>query len=423
MQLSQGDPEIPNHSRMREYIKARTSVGGGVCYGYRPHPKADGGTGAVIEPEAAKVVREIFTAYADGDSARGIADGLNKRGVPSPGATWQRHTRRRDGKWVSSTINAMIRNERYTGTIVWNRSRRVRKPLTGEKVFQRRDATDVMRVTREDLRIIDAALWNRVQARLRHQSETIGAAVKAGLSKAAAAGRQGAIASNTRYLLSGILVCGECGSRFIVQGAGQSYTCATRSHGGKHACSNGFRIPRARAEAELLGSIREELLSDEAVARFQRRVRELYRTHRAAADAEHTKRTRTVERLRREVDVLTDAIVRGGWSKALSERLAKAEADLAAAERDVVLDHRLAVKVVDLAPNALRKLRARLAGFDLKLKADDLVKARREIGALLGGSVKVLADGVAEYRPDDGALVSIALGASTPPASVAGVRY
>jgi hypothetical protein len=155
------------------------------------------------------------------------------------------------------------------------------------------------------------------------------------------------------------------------------------------------------------------------VALFQHRVRELYRTRRAAADTERTKRARTVERLSREVDNLTDAIVRGGWSKALSERLATAEADFATAERDLVIDHQLAAKVVDLAPHAVKQLRAWLAGFERRLtKPEDVAKARREIGALLGGSVRVLADAkgepIAEYRPDGGALVSIALGSSAP---------
>ena len=66
----------------------RGESAGGVCYGYR-----DG--------EADIVVR-IFELYADGVSPRGIVDRLNREAVPSPGAKWDRTTRRHDGKWLAS---------------------------------------------------------------------------------------------------------------------------------------------------------------------------------------------------------------------------------------------------------------------------------------------------------------------------------
>src|SRR5690606_15225566 len=41
------------------------------------------------------IVREIFQRFADGESLRSIANDLNRRGVPSPGAGWKPRARPR----------------------------------------------------------------------------------------------------------------------------------------------------------------------------------------------------------------------------------------------------------------------------------------------------------------------------------------
>jgi DNA invertase Pin-like site-specific DNA recombinase len=53
---------------------------GGVCYGYRSDLTSDGrcrGRQLMIDPDQARVVRRIFENYAEGSSARGIANRLN----------------------------------------------------------------------------------------------------------------------------------------------------------------------------------------------------------------------------------------------------------------------------------------------------------------------------------------------------------
>lgn len=91
------------HAALESRAKERRPTGG-RCYGYRK--------GEVHESEAA-IVREIFQRYIDGASCRSIAQELNARGVPSPGAAWNRTERRCRG-WIASGIRAMLHNERYT---------------------------------------------------------------------------------------------------------------------------------------------------------------------------------------------------------------------------------------------------------------------------------------------------------------------
>jgi hypothetical protein len=102
-------------------------------------PTADAPTayadGALCEPETTRVVREIFGALRAGQSCRGIAADLTRRGIPHPGRVMgKRETRRPAGwEWVSN-YRTLQRNPRYRrGVISWNVSERVDgSPIPGD---------------------------------------------------------------------------------------------------------------------------------------------------------------------------------------------------------------------------------------------------------------------------------------------------
>jgi hypothetical protein len=54
-----------------------------------------------------------------------------------------------------------------------------------------------------------------------------------------------------KYLLSGIVRCGVCGSNLVVSGPRHAYVYASRVNGGVHACANKLRLPRVRLEKQL----------------------------------------------------------------------------------------------------------------------------------------------------------------------------
>ncbi len=121
-------------------------------------------------------------------------------------------------------------------------------------------------VIREEprLQIISDELWQRVKAR--QSAQSIGPHGM-NLSKAG---------KPATTLLSGLLLCEDCGSRFIASDQ-YSYQCATRAYGGLSACSNKVRVKRARAEAAIVDYIAEELLSPEAVDIAKRAYQEAIR--------------------------------------------------------------------------------------------------------------------------------------------------
>ncbi|KXG42666.1 recombinase family protein [Tepidibacillus decaturensis] len=62
----------------------------------------------VIDDEQAKVVRDIFRWYLDGASVLGIIKKLSDAGIPSPTGK---------GTWSKRSIEKMLENEKYTGTV------------------------------------------------------------------------------------------------------------------------------------------------------------------------------------------------------------------------------------------------------------------------------------------------------------------
>ena len=180
---------------------------GSLGNGYPVDPDGKGKR-FIIEDEA-KVVRRIFEQYADGASPRAIASKLNAEGVPGP----------RGRQWIDTTIRGqvdrgtgLLNNELYVGRIVLNRTSYVRDPSTGKRLARLNPKDDWEESTDESLRIIDDTLWQRVKAQ---QSRVRTAMTRdengVGLNRA----------HRAQHLLSGLILCGDCGSPFATRTFGR----------------------------------------------------------------------------------------------------------------------------------------------------------------------------------------------------------
>lgn len=227
---------------------------GGLPYGYRV---TSTGHREVREDQAA-VVRRIFGEYLAGASARDIAAGLNRDGIPSG----------RGRQWSASAIHGDVRrgigilaNPIYVGRQVWNRSRWVRAPEGKRKrVRQERPRSEWIATEHPELAVIDAGTWAATERRLRGQSRASGTA-----------GRP------PRHVLSGILRCGECGGPMVIVDR-YCYGCSAAKQRGTCA---GILVRKAVAESTLLRTVREELLSEDAFDGYQRAMRAALRPSKA----------------------------------------------------------------------------------------------------------------------------------------------
>jgi len=90
----------------------------------------------IINQAEAEIVRRIFQLYGQGIGFKNIASLLNAEGKPAPYDAVRAKPRGRG--WSSSTIRAMLRNERYVGHFVWNKRKWLSNPRRkGRKCLER----------------------------------------------------------------------------------------------------------------------------------------------------------------------------------------------------------------------------------------------------------------------------------------------
>lgn len=248
---------------------------GGRPFGYRLRPVLDRarldpygqpervGTMLEMDPEQAPIVKRIFERFIEGASCLSISRELNEDGVPSPGSTWKRKTRRCRG-WMASAVRGMLKNPLYTGQQRWNASQYLRDPDTGKDRRRARPESE-WKVTRdESLRIVSDELFESAQARTRVSTK--------GDARLKSGGR-------AKYVLSGLLVCEACGAKYVM-GDKTHYLCSSHAMG--RSCSNGTRIRRDAIEAKILQNDDSPiggLLAPERVARMATELEQLYAEH------------------------------------------------------------------------------------------------------------------------------------------------
>ena len=310
---------------------------GGKCYGYRNVPIEDlsrsgkygrfaiSGVKLEVAEEEATVVRRIFEMYAGGTSQAAISKTLNAEGVPAPNPPRTRPVR----AWCVSSIFEMLRNERYRGVFVWNRTKKERNPETGRKTSRPRPESDWKRIDVPNWRIVSEELWERAQARKRFAGKHFSASHLGGFHRTE---------RSKRYIFSGFLVCGLCGSKMVIaSGSGKrgyvKYGCP--SHRYRGTCSNGLMIRQDRLEAQLIAGLTERISKSElieyALKRFQeqlqKRLRDIQEQTLKAADT-----VSTLQAQRRELKVrannLGEAIAQMGHSATLLQQLTTVESEI-----------------------------------------------------------------------------------------------
>jgi hypothetical protein len=235
------------------------------------------------------------------------------------------------------------------------------------------------------LRIVSDEQWQRVKAR---QAAVTSSAVRL---REARAGRP------TVTLLSGLLVCDNCGSRFIAVDQ-RCYGCASHKNCGSAACANTARVNRQLTESLILAEIETEILLDEAVVQAQKVIRdELQRaqdTNRAIAPA-------SVRRAK--LDAEADKL-RAMWNAgALTPSVALAALDALECERAALSntafeDQKISADVIRIIPRTAELYRTAVRNLTATLtEREERLQARALVSELLGGKVTVRQEGEAVF--------------------------
>jgi site-specific DNA recombinase len=281
--------------------QGKVSVLSHAPYGYRYVPK-DSGDDARYEivPEQAAVVREVFEwVGVEGLSLAAAVRRLHKRHVPT--ATGLQ-------RWDRTTVRGLLRNPAYCGAAMYGKTRLLprktrHRPRRGDPETPRRDKVGVRTEAIEPHTIVVPAIVSR------ELFDTVAEQLASNRRHHRARVRQ-------QFLLSGLLVCGRCGSAYCGQRQrrrdGTSYTyyrcLGTDRHrfAGDKLCLNPG-LNGARLEAEVWSDVASLLQDPDQLRRELERRQAPSRGERP----DTTHRPQTIAALKRRMARLLDAYEHG----------------------------------------------------------------------------------------------------------------
>ena len=141
-----------------------------------------------IEEREANIVKLIYTMYLSGKSSHDIAAYLDKKGYKT-----------RTGKqFYNKFICDILKNQIYTGKIVWNKKHYDKNQKTKKHYkYIENDASKIIIAQGKHMSIIDEQDFEAAQKRLAEKKRTWRPRVK-----------------NKEYLLSGLLICSKCNHKY-----------------------------------------------------------------------------------------------------------------------------------------------------------------------------------------------------------------
>ncbi len=215
---------ILERTRLGKERKAREGcwTSGPPPFGYRIGPDKK----LVIHQEEAETVRLIFRLYNEGMRMVPLAEYLNARGIQTPTAS-KKVRKASTGLWHAGHISIILRTAAYMGEYsTMRRSKKNKNPI-------------VINVPA----LVSADEYSRAGRLMAENGE-------------AARGSRG-----RRYLLRGLIYCGQCGHAMVGNSSGSGgryyYRCTgTVNHGRGKSCNN-KQVPAAEIEKAVWGDIGE----------------------------------------------------------------------------------------------------------------------------------------------------------------------
>lgn len=207
----------------------------------------------IINESEAEIVRLIFDRYSSGYTYNDIIKELNAKGYKT----------KIGREFTSASLNSILNQRKYIGEYVYNR--RASKNINGSyNSHENKPEEEIIRIPNAVPKIIDEKTFEKVQQRLEMNKR------KAGHYK-----------SKSNYLLSGLIVCGECKAHYQgnTRAAGRgnksmysSYRCGKKQNH-KTGCGNS-EIEKNRLETFILEQMQKYLFSENAIKTIVKQVNE-----------------------------------------------------------------------------------------------------------------------------------------------------
>ncbi len=223
------------------------------------------------DPDRVKVIEQIFKMYAEqGKGFKALAHTLNEKSVPTArGPEWSHIY---SGKWTDTTIRSMLVNPIYTGDMVWNRrtDARFHQIKNGQAVERKNvhgarlvpnDESDWMIVRDAHPPLVSRRLFEQAKQRRECRIESIEQRGKNPRLQTQGRNWHG---RRSRFILSGLLTCSLCGSRYqgLTRHKGKKRRDGSRVKNYYYGC--GGHITKGKAVCEM-NSIPQDVLESTVI--------------------------------------------------------------------------------------------------------------------------------------------------------------
>lgn len=249
-----------------------------------------------IDAEEARIVRLIFYLFARGVQPVNIAGILNRNKIPAP----------KGDRWTDVVIKGsasrglgILRNPKYIGLSIYGRMMTIK--VDGRPILVPRDPNEWIKVRVDLWRIVSNRLWLRVQARL-----------KEGEPRTQRIGVRERKSEKSTMLFHGHYFC-ACGAKMYgtFNGTKAQYRMLHCSDLNIGMCRNG-KISAGRVDVEVLRTIRDNIVSLEALALYAREYAVgLAEAQKSVIDERNAVALR-IGRLQSRIDGLTEALAEAG---------------------------------------------------------------------------------------------------------------
>ena len=215
-----------------------------------------------INQEEAEIVRYIFKRYLEGAGAHKIAKELEAMGVK---------TKRGNSNWVASTVNGIIKNEKYVGNVVQGKTYTA-NPITKKRLKNNGELNSYRRVDNHP------AIISKEDFNLAQEIRTGRGAVKKSseVGKITRFGR--------RYAFSHMIECGFCGEKYVrrIWHSGTNYAksvwqCGRVIKEGRKKCPHSRVVSEVELEKAFIDSYNAINTTDnaETMAIFEELMKEV----------------------------------------------------------------------------------------------------------------------------------------------------
>lgn len=207
----------------------------------------------VLNEEEAKIVKIIYQMYLNDYTSGNIIKKLNELGYRT----------KKKSEWTKNSLISILRNEKYTGVYIYNRS--VAKDSRGKRNNHKIKADEeIIRIEGGMPRIIEKETFEQVKAKMEERKKSPSQAM-----------------TKTTYLLSGLVKC-ECGhsmhgnvrraKRKNLNGEKLkqpyvSYRCGCRKTKSSIACDN-TEIRKEYLEEYVMSELEKMIISDYAIEKI-----------------------------------------------------------------------------------------------------------------------------------------------------------